>query len=297
MSRYKQKKDNKQKKYYKHLPYLMVILGGVLLLLGVWVYTLSDKSVDTERVSQSLEIPKEKKTTGFGAEKMSTIDLEMDSKNKATSEDKNTDEILNDLPKEPVLAELDTSDEGFKAAVTEVSNDLGDWFDIKDVIRKYIVLIHDVSQNKILFKHKRFLKMPKKNMVKKDGQGLYLTKEGYQRYDGFANALVAIDVKKGINLYLTFKPLFNKVYKTFSYPESYKLEDIFLKAASNIINAPIEEGRVGLVKHTLFYKFSKRKLEKLNDVEKQMLRMGPENTKKIQAKLRQLVEEFSLLNE
>jgi hypothetical protein len=264
-------------------------------LLGVWVYILNDEDASVERVSQSLEIPKEKKTSGFEAKKMSAMDSE--STNKDTSEDKKTDELLNDLPKEPVLAELDTSDEGFKAAVTEVSIDLADWFEVKDVIRKYIVLIHDVSQNKILFKHKNFLKMPKKNMVKEDGQGLYLTKEGYQRYDRFANALVAIDVKKGVSLYLTFKPLFNKVYKTFSYPESYKLEDIFLKAAANVINAPIEEGRVGLVKHTLFYKFSKRKLERLNDVEKQMLRMGPENTKKIQAKLRQLVEAFSLLNE
>ncbi len=287
MSRYEQHNDK------NFLPILMIILAGILLLLGVWVYILNDEDASVERVSQSLEIPKEKKTSGFE----SVINSEIKTDKENISEDNHSEGLLNDLPKEPVLVKLDTSDEGFKKAVTTVSTDLGDWFEIKDVIRKYIVLIHDVSQNKILFKHKNFLKVPKKNMVREDDQGLYLTKEGYQRYDRFANALVAIDVKKGVGLYLSFKPLFNKVYKTFSYPESYKLEDIFLKAAANVINAPVEEGRVGLVKHTLFYKFSKRKLERLNDVEKQMLRMGPENTKKIQAKLRQLVEAFSLLNE
>ncbi|MCF6204067.1 MAG: DUF3014 domain-containing protein [Methylococcaceae bacterium] len=287
MSRYEQHNDK------KFLPLLMIILAGILLLLGAWVYILNDEDASIERVSQSLDIPKEKKRSGF----RSGINSEIKPDKNNISEDNDSSGLLNDIPKKPVLMELDTSDEGFKKAVTMVSTDLGDWFEVKDVIRKYIMLIHDVSQNKILFKHKNFLKMPKKNMVKEDEQGLYLTREGYQRYDHFADALVAIDVKKGVSLYLTFKPLFNKVYNIFSYPESYKLEDIFLKAAANVINAPIEEGRIGLIKHTLFYKFSEKKLEKLNDVEKQMLRMGPENTKKIQAKLRQLVEAFSLLNE
>jgi hypothetical protein len=289
MSRYEQKDEN------KHLPILMIILVFILLLLGVWTYMLNDE--DNETVSQLIEIPKQKKTTDLDSEKLIATDSEINTDKKNISEKNSSDELLNDLPKQPVLVELDTSDEGFKAAVTEVSKDLGGWFNIKDVIRKYIILIHDVSQNRILLKHKRFLKMPQKNMVKEDSRGLYLTEEGYKRYDAFTNALVSIDIKKGLRLYLTFKPLFNKVYQTFSYPESYKLEDIFLKAAANVIKAPVEEGRVGLVKHTLFYKFSDRKLEALNDVEKQMLRMGPENTKKIQTKLRQMVEAFSLLSE
>ncbi len=289
MSRYKRKDEN------KHLPILMIMLVLILFTLGVWVYMLNDE--ESETVSQLIEIPKQKKTTDFETEKLIAINPARNTDKNNISGENSTDGLLNDLPKQPELVELDTSDEGFTAAVTEVSKDLGDWFNVKDVIRKYIILIHDVSQNRILLKHKRFLKMPQKNMVKEDSQGLYLTKEGYRRYDGFANALVSIDIKKGLSLYLTFKPLFDKVYQTFSYPESYKLEDIFLKAAANVIKAPVEEGRVGLVKHTLFYKFSDRKLEALSDVEKQMLRMGPENTKKIQTKLRQLVEAFSLLNE
>jgi len=96
---------------------------------------------------------------------------------------------------------------------------------------------------------------------------------------------------------MTFKPLFEQVYTKFSYPENYRVEDIFIKAAAAIIQAPVLERRIKVVRHSVGYKFADKRLEAMNDVEKQMLRMGSKNTKKIQEKLKQFVKGLLILSE
>ncbi|MGZ8931621.1 MAG: DUF3014 domain-containing protein, partial [Methylosarcina sp.] len=65
------------------------------------------------------------------------------------------------------------------------------------------------------------------------------------------------------------------------------------KAAAEIISAPIRTERLAVVRPSVHYKFADPALEALNPVHKQMLRLGPENTKIIQNKLRRLVEALS----
>jgi hypothetical protein len=120
-----------------------------------------------------------------------------------------------------------------------------------------------------------------------------MPRESYQRYDQLAAAIDALDVKQGIALYQKYTPLFQQVFTTFGYPETYQLDDIFKKAAAQILAAPIIKGHVSLVRPTVRYKFHDPKLEALDPVQKQMLRMGPENTQTIQNKLRLFVQAMS----
>jgi len=201
------------------------------------------------------------------------------------------------LKQKMLLPALGESDAFFRQALVEVSVNLLNWFEVEGVISKYIVLVNDLAQNQIVFKHRAFLKPATAIMVKEDSQGLYLSKASYSRYDNLANAVMAIDVDKALQLYISFKPLFEQVYTEFSYPEEYQLQDVFLKAAANVIGAPIIENRIALVRHSIRYKFADKKLEQLSDVEKQMIRMGPENTRKIQLTLRKLVQALVVLSE
>lgn len=289
MSRYKKKVDN------KYLPITLILIVISLLAIGIWFFNNNQGNESDSQISQTVEIPKEKKEIDSEFEK--PLKLGVNEENMSNLDNNKIDAQLTSPKKEPKLLELDESDEGFRSAVNDVSVSLGDWFKTKDVVRKYIVLVHDISQNQILNKNRQFLSVPQNKMVEADSQGLHLSKQGYRRYDRFANAVASIDVQKGLELYLTYQPLFNKVFKSFSYPKTYNLEDIFLKAAANVLKAPIIETRIDLYKHSVLYKFTDKKLESLSHVEKQMLRMGPENTRKIQGKLRQLAEAISTLYE
>jgi hypothetical protein len=98
-------------------------------------------------------------------------------------------------------------------------------------------------------------------------------------------------------VYKKFRPLLLQVFAEFSYPAEHQLEDILVKAAAEILAAPVIEEPIALVRPSVRYKFADKKLEALSPVSKQMIRMGPENTRIIQNKVRLLVEELASMKE
>ncbi len=288
MSRYEQKEGK------KYTTILMIMMVLILIVLAIWLY--QSAPVDNEIDIKPIALPIEKKVSDVEKEIQRSDGGEESQVNLEQTQQKTVDSDLS-LAFKPELPALKNSDDSFRHELKDVAENLSGWFEAKDIIKKYLVIVNDLSQNQLIYKHRVFLKMPGQIVVKKDSQGLYLAQESYSRYDSLANAIASIDVEKGLRLYLLYKPLFKTVYQDFSYPAGYQLEDIFMKAAASVIESPVREGRIALVRHSVKYKFADKKLEALNDVEKQMLRMGPANTKKIQAKLRQLVEAISVLNE
>jgi hypothetical protein len=285
MNRYGQNMNKKKS------PVLLVIVV-FFIVSAIWLYITNQADHDTE--TKPIDIPEGKKSAIFENQVLLNDNEEKTLFSEEKSQNEEGDNN-SDIELKPLL--LEDSDESFKKSVKGVSENFLSWFNIKHVIRKYLIIINDLSQNQILYKHRKFLKIPQRIIVKNDSHGLYLAKESYGRYNLLADAIASIDTKKGIDLYVRFKPLFEQVYEEFGYPEEYRLEDIFMKAAANVLKAPRQKGRINLVRHSLRYKFADKKLEALNNVEKQMLRMGPDNTKKIQAKLRQLATAIAVLNE
>ncbi len=293
MSRYEQKISN------KYTP--IVIISIVIILIAVAIWFFQSSETDNNIKTKTIELPKNQNMLinkqKHHSEKIQQPRQDSIKKYQIEPKNKKPETPAERLKIKAELLKLENSDKSFQTAINRASENLKEWFLTKNVIKKFIVIINDLSQNQLLYKHRTFLKPPAKITVKIDAKGLYLAKQSYSRYNPLATAIEAIDVQTGLDLYIVFKPLFEKVYKEFSYPPQYRLDDIFLKAAANVIDAPIVTSRIALVKHTISYKYADKKLESLNDVEKLMIRMGPENTKKIQAKLRQLVEAVAALRE
>jgi hypothetical protein len=158
-------------------------------------------------------------------------------------------------------------------------------------------LENDFSQGLWLEKHMSFLKQAQHFIVEQTDNGLFMSKQSYQRYDKLASAIDAMDVRSTLAVYQKFRPLMLQVFAGFSYPTDHSLEDIFEKAAAEILAAPVIEEPVALVRPSVLYKFADKKLEVLSPVSKQMIRMGPENTRIIQNKIRPLVQELANMKE
>jgi len=287
MSRYEQQ----IKKGGVWKPVLVSVI--LILIVAVWWYLFRQQENGVE--VKTIELPKENVVSvldmGMPLDQSEMIDIE------SFNGDVDVRTNQKELSEPIVMPKLEDSDVLFKQEMSLVSINLLKWFEADGVIEKYMVIINDLSQKELTYKHSVFIQRPNKMKVGKDSQGLYLTKSSYKRYDNLANAVEAIDVQQAISFYSMFKPLFEQVYKGFSYPDDYKLGDIFLKAAASVIAAPIIEDRIALTQHSIRYKFTNEKLEMLDDVKKQMIRMGPKNTQKIQAKFRQLVQAFSALSD
>ncbi|MGZ8174470.1 MULTISPECIES: DUF3014 domain-containing protein [Methylobacter] len=196
-----------------------------------------------------------------------------------------------------ILPDLDHSDALLREEMTGISPMLSGWLNTDQLVRKYVVIANDFSQGLRLEKNLRFLELDQPFAVDQDNENLFIATKSYQRYDRLAAAINALDVQATLAVYKKFRPLLVQVFREFSYPDEYSLEDIFTKAAAVILAAPAKDGQIALERQSARYKFADQQLEALNPVHKQMLRMGPDNTRIIQNKLRLFVAGLANLKE
>jgi hypothetical protein len=198
-------------------------------------------------------------------------------------------EILPPMETVLILPELDSSDEWLRESLMQISPGLVQWFQGDQLVKNYVTLINDFSQGLHITKHLEFLKQAQPFIADESTAGLLMASANYQRYNTLATAIAAIDEHAAVILYRNMRPLLLHVFAEFSYPDDYSLETIFTQAAEQILAAPVIEGKIALVRHSIRYKFADPALEALNPVQKQMLRMGAENTRLIQNKVRVLL--------
>jgi len=264
-----------------------VIIGiiVVVLVVGLLLFLTADKdsvSKSSQNTRQALVIPDiDAETSAAGQNK--NLDF-------ASQLPRYDDENLQFVPAGP-LPELANSDADFTGDVLVMSAQLKSGLFKKQVIRKSLFSINDMAQGmRPPVKRLRELSFSEPFSVDKVEDKLYISSVSYQRYTPLAQAINAIDTQTAVALYQKYLPLFQQVFAEFSYPENYQVLDIIKAATAWIIEAPVITGNIEVIRPTVGYKFADPKLEKLSALDKQMLRMGPENTRLIQNKLRKLVE-------
>lgn len=268
--------------------FLLIVL--LITAAGAWFYWHSTQTVEPEvgKVTRELTLPKQQKRNALPKSDLSEANETLTNNQQEPIEEKTQAAPL------PVLNESD----GFiDAQLTELSPELAAWLKTDDQIRKVVLIINDFSQGQRLYKHLRWLKLNGPFIAEEDRQGLYLSSKSYQRYNSLAEAVDSVNVEAILALYRRVRPLCEEVFAGFGYPDNYRLEDLIKKAAAEILSAPVIEKRIALEKPKVLYRFADEHLESLNPVQKQMLRMGPQNTRIIQNKLRLLIEAFVDMNE
>ncbi len=122
---------------------------------------------------------------------------------------------------------------------------------------------------------------------KKSKELLYLDRSSYRRYDRYAEAVSTLDARGTARLYRILKPRMQDAYRRVS-PTGDQFDPVMDRAISELLAVPIVEGDLELVPKGIVYGFADERLQKLSAAQKQLLRMGPENVRKIQSKLEEI---------
>lgn len=191
------------------------------------------------------------------------------------------------------LPDLLGSDDFIRKKLVKLSPGLAPWLNTDQVIRRYLTVVNDFAQGLRVSKHMSFLRLDDPFAAAGDGNVLFIAPKSFKRYDNLAAAIQTIDAKSAALLYVGIRPLLLQVFAELGYPKDITLETIVKKAAGEIIATPIIQGDIELVRPSLFYKFSDPNLEALNGVQKQIIRMGPENQRILQQKCREFLVEVA----
>lgn len=266
--------------------YWIIGIVIIVLLIGLMMYLLTDKQGEVlsgESSEQVLVIPE--------VETESLTDVERWNSDFAEQiPPYEQGDWKFEVEGEP-LPELDASDEEYTRDLLTIAAQLKRWLFNNEQIRKTVFSLNDIAQGLSLpAKRLREISFPEPFSVTQEGGKMYISAQAYHRYDNLAQAINAIDKQGAVALYKKYLPLFQMVFAELSYPDNYQILDSIKAATGKIIQAPVIKGKIEVIRPSVRYKFADPKLEQLSALDKQMLRMGPDNTRLIQNKLRELIQ-------
>ena len=125
--------------------------------------------------------------------------------------------------------------------------------------------------------------------VRPSRDDLLLDPSSYRRYDRYAQAVSSIDARGAARLYATLKPRILDAYRRMGQPNA-EFDPVLERAIVELLNVPAVQGEIELAPSGIVYAFADPKLESMSAAQKQLLRMGPENVRAVQAKLREIAD-------
>ena len=185
---------------------------------------------------------------------------------------------------------LKTSDAVVRELAAGLSSNpkLVSWLVNEDLIRRFTASVDNIAAGTSPRAHLGFLR-PKGafRVTKKSGDLVVIDPRSYRRYDLPAEVFASLDTDGTVALYRELKPLIDEAYREIA-PPGRRFEDRLDAAFDELLAVPIVEGPVEVDERVVTYALSDERLEVLSDAQRHLLRMGPDNVRRIQEKLQEL---------
>lgn len=116
---------------------------------------------------------------------------------------------------------------------------------------------------------------------RRQGQRYFLDPAGYRRYDTLTQAISSLPVSTLADLFQTLRPQLRTTYASLGYPVE-AMDNTLIAALDAIIEAPTPQSPPELVSKGALWAYRDADLESRSDLHKQLLRAGPDNTRRLQ---------------
>jgi hypothetical protein len=120
------------------------------------------------------------------------------------------------------------------------------------------------------------------------GKEVTVSPANFRRYDGLASVVESLDAKAVVEAYRTIHPRLDEAYRALGRTEG-GVDHAIDVALQTLIDTPVPVEPVRVISgKDATYVFADDKYEQLQPAQKQLLRMGPDNIRRIQARLREI---------
>jgi len=193
-----------------------------------------------------------------------------------------------------VLPLLDDSDQLIRDGAVSLTRHEGvnAWVAPNQLVRKFVAFTDNVAHGQVAREPVRSLAPEGPFLVRKiDEKTFELDPASYDRYTPFVDIAVSVDARRAAEFFHLLRPLVQVSYAELGYGDQ-SFDDVVFQAIGRLLETPVIEGDIRLVQPVVMYKFEDPKLESLSAAQKQMIRMGPRNTRLLQAKISEIALEL-----
>lgn len=195
-------------------------------------------------------------------------------------------------PTPPPLPPLAESDGFIRDLLKAASPDphLAEWLGQDNLVRRFATVVDVLADGGLPTRPLAFLAPKSPFMASERGGRVVIDPRTYARYDAVADVIASLDAATCARVYGWVVPLLDEAYKDLGHPQG-GVENAVAAGFAELLGAAVPPGEIALTKvekgHTL-YVFTDPDLEALSPAQKALVRMGPSNAAKVQAKLAEL---------
>ena len=177
------------------------------------------------------------------------------------------------------LPVLDASD----LFVKEQIDDLGlpaIWTDRDDLVRRMAVVIDNAASGEYPRRQLGFLAPSGKFRIIEVGERVFLDPASYSRYDRHLDVLESVDPSVLVALLTLIEPLLGEALGELGNRNTATGQ--IERGIEQLLALPLLEGDVELLQPKVLYQYADPELEAMSNLQKQVLRMGPANVRRLQ---------------
>ena len=198
------------------------------------------------------------------------------------------EEVLPEPPPEPTVTE-ETADAYARETIGSVNGGkaLAQFVAGDYIVERAVAIVDALRRGEVPYKLLPVGRPSKSFPISDDGLRVTMDASGFSRYDGFAQWVAGIDVIAIVELLNDYEQIATEALSRMGVGD-FDIRSAVLAATTEILATPIAPQSAELMKREANWVYMDPELEALSALQKQVLRMGPENAEIIQAKAREL---------
>lgn len=201
-----------------------------------------------------------------------------------------SDAVTPAAPPEPLdLPSLSESDRVVRSVVETLSRHprWAEWLVTDDLARRFVGSVAAVAAGMDPRARVPFLAPDGEFSVQSRGGVTRIDPRSWRRYDPVVEAFVSFDTPSAVRLYQQLEPLFDDAHRELGFPEG-SFGATLATAIDNVLAVEVPDAPPEVALDVKTYLFVDPELEAAPAVTRQVMRLGPDNAREVQAKLQQL---------
>jgi hypothetical protein len=194
----------------------------------------------------------------------------------------------------PMPQPLDISDGTVKAKLLELSDyeEFARLLIDEQLLQRFVIMTNSLAEEQLAANHQVLLPPEKPFRTYQQADKEWIDPASYKRYTPYIDVLESLELDSLLSLYAEYKPAIDNVFAEISDPDD-NFDDKLMETIDLLLDTPAVPVPVEVYTDSVMYRYKDSQLESLTAPQKQLLRTGPENMRRIKAKLREIKQALS----